>query len=101
MEIDESTSSETGGRGFYLPAMPRVSTVPGRVERFLADLGPRRAAETPAVPAQRRVPGFYLPATLQLAASGRVGRAVAAVRRRGATYRAAIRARVPGRSKAR
>lgn len=101
METDKSTSSETGGHAFYLPATLRLSTVPGRVERFLAGLGLRRAAETPAVPAQRRAPGFYLPATLQLSESGRVGRAVATIRRRGAAFRTVLRARVPDRSKAR
>lgn len=101
METDKSTSSQTGGRAFYLPATPRLSTVPGRVERFVAGRVPRRAAEPPVVTEQRPVLGFYLPATLQLSESGRVGRAVAAVRRRGAAFRAALRARVPARSKSR
>lgn len=101
METDTSISSETGGREFYLPATLSLSTVPGRVERLLAGVVPRRADEAPVVQSQRLTPGFYLPATLQLAESGRVGRAVAAARRRGAAFLAALRARVPERSKVR
>lgn len=91
---DQSATGESSGRAFYLPATVQLSDASGRVERVLAARLPRRTAEPPADAGTRRVPGFYLPATFQLAEPGRVGRAVAALRRRGAAVRSAVRSRV-------
>lgn len=93
MESDRSTA-ETPVREFYLPATARLSTVPGRVERFLAGLVPQRDEASRSAAQERRVPGFYLPGTLQLSGSGRVRRVIAALRRRGAAIRSAVGSKV-------
>lgn len=93
MESNPS-ATEPRVREFYLPATARLSTTTGRIERLLAGLVPQRADESRRAVDERRVLGFYLPATFQPAGSGRVRRVVAALRRRGAAVRSAVGSKV-------
>lgn len=77
METEQSMSDSQGPRAFYLPGMSVLSSVPGRIERFLTSrLGDHSHPVVGPVPTIPSRP-FYLPGTAVLSnVPGRVERTV-------------------------
>lgn len=79
MDPNTSMSESQPSRAFYLPAMATLSSVPGRIGRFLAARGRDHSRLTAGPVAPEPTRSFYLPAVVS-GLPGRVERFIDARR---------------------